>query len=85
MREGYADIIFACLVQDRLDGIIKMFLRFVHIEERLRAASLGQGGAFRDRLPPLRKAWMSQDPRISVFDAAALALTHFSAVSENVV
>lgn len=39
--------------------------------------------AFRHRLPPLRKAWMSQDARLSIFDAAALALTHFSAVSEN--
>lgn len=39
--------------------------------------------AFRHRLPPLRKAWMSQDARLSIFDAAALALTHFSSVSEN--
>lgn len=29
------------------------------------------------RLPPLRKAWMSEDARMSIFDAAALALTHY--------
>lgn len=27
-------------------------------------------------LPPLRKPWMSEDPRLSIFDAAAFALTH---------
>ncbi len=29
------------------------------------------------RLPPLRRAWMSEDARMSIFDAAALALTHY--------
>jgi Holliday junction resolvasome RuvABC endonuclease subunit len=27
------------------------------------------------RLPPVRKIWMSEDPRMSIFDAAALAIT----------
>lgn len=30
------------------------------------------------RLPPLRKPWMSEDPRMGIFDAVALALTFFS-------
>ncbi len=34
--------------------------------------------AFNHRLPPRRRAWMNQDPRQSLFDAAALALTHFA-------
>jgi ribosomal protein L17 len=29
------------------------------------------------RLPPLRKPWMSEDERMSIFDAVALALTFF--------
>lgn len=34
--------------------------------------------AFAHRLPPIRKAWMSEDPRMSLFDAAALGLTFFA-------
>jgi Holliday junction resolvasome RuvABC endonuclease subunit len=30
------------------------------------------------RLPPARKIWMSEDPRMSLFDAVALILTFFS-------
>jgi Holliday junction resolvasome RuvABC endonuclease subunit len=30
------------------------------------------------RLPQLRKPWMSEDPRMGIFDAVALALTFFS-------
>lgn len=30
------------------------------------------------RLPPLRKPWMSEDPRMGIFDAVALGLTFFS-------
>jgi len=33
--------------------------------------------AFAHRLPPVRKLWMSEDPRQMLFDAAALAATHF--------
>lgn len=35
--------------------------------------------AFAHRLPPLRKIWMSEDPRQSLFDAAALGITFYSA------
>ena len=35
--------------------------------------------ALTHRLPPKRRAWMSQDPRRSLFDAAALAITYFAA------
>jgi hypothetical protein len=33
--------------------------------------------AFAHRLPPKRKIWMSEDPRQSLFDAAALGLTYY--------
>lgn len=33
--------------------------------------------AFLHRLPPIRKIWMSEDPRQSLFDAAALGITHY--------
>lgn len=33
--------------------------------------------AFAHRLPRYRKPWMSEDPRQSLFDAAALALTYY--------
>ena len=33
---------------------------------------------FRHRLPPPRKPWQAEDCRQSLFDAAALALTHFA-------
>ena len=34
--------------------------------------------AFAHRMPRLRKVWMSEDPRQSLFDAAALGLTYFA-------
>ena len=40
----------------------------------------GQVHAFGHRLPPVRKIWQSEDPRMSLFDAAALAMTHYSTV-----
>lgn len=33
--------------------------------------------AFTHRLPPVRKIWMSEDPRQMLFDAAALGMTYF--------
>lgn len=35
--------------------------------------------AFAIRIPPVRKPWMSQDSRQSLFDAVALALTYYCA------
>jgi hypothetical protein len=37
--------------------------------------------AFEDRLPPPRKLWKSEDPRLWLFDAASLAMTHFAAIA----
>src|SRR5258708_5293663 len=34
--------------------------------------------AFAHRIPPLRKAWMSEDPRQTLFDAAALGITFYA-------
>ena len=38
--------------------------------------------AFNHRLPPKRRKWMNQDPRQSLFDAAALAITYFAFTGE---
>lgn len=35
---------------------------------------------FERYLPPPRKLWMNEDPRMSLFDAAALALTFFQSI-----
>jgi hypothetical protein len=37
--------------------------------------------AFQRYLPPVRKPWMSEDSRMNLFDAAALALTFFRSPS----
>lgn len=39
--------------------------------------------AFAYRLPKVRKLWQSEDRRLALFDAAALALTHFAVVPEE--
>lgn len=39
--------------------------------------------AFTHRLPPIRKIWMSEDPRQSLFDAAALGITHYVATESE--
>jgi hypothetical protein len=38
---------------------------------------------FKPRLPRKRKIWMSEDPRMSIFDAIALVLTHFYAMNKK--
>lgn len=35
------------------------------------------------RLPPDRKPWMNEDPRMSIFDAVALALTYYAEVGQG--
>lgn len=39
--------------------------------------------AFEHRMPRVNKLWQSEDLRLSIFDAAALALTHFAVVPEE--
>ena len=39
--------------------------------------------AFSHRLPRYRKPWIPEDPRQSLFDAAALALTYFAVMGET--
>lgn len=34
-------------------------------------------------LPPFRKPWMSEDTRMSIFDAASFALTHFMTAQQT--
>ena len=36
-----------------------------------------------DRLPPHRKPWMSEDPRMSLFDAVAFCLAAYSLGPES--
>lgn len=35
------------------------------------------------RLPPIPKIWQSEDPRQSLFDAAALGMTHYASRASN--
>jgi hypothetical protein len=37
--------------------------------------------AFERHLPPQRKPWMSEDSRMGIFNAAALALTFFQSTA----
>ena len=39
--------------------------------------------ALADRLPPMRKLWRSEDPRLWLFDAASLALTYYAREIED--
>jgi Holliday junction resolvasome RuvABC endonuclease subunit len=39
--------------------------------------------AFDQYLPPIRKPWMSEDARMGLFDAAALALTFFNSTVDG--
>lgn len=40
--------------------------------------------AFGHRLPPVRKIWMSEEPRQMLFDAAALGMTHYARMSGDI-
>ena len=56
--------------------------RTLGLEERatrhdIAIAVSARAEAFSHRLPPRRKPWVAQDPRQSLFDAAALAMTFF--------
>src|SRR5579863_7883994 len=39
-------------------------------------------GAFENKLPPVRRGWQPEDPRMALFDAVSLALTQY-AMSER--
>lgn len=39
--------------------------------------------AFVYRMPKVRKLWQSQDDRLAIFDAAALALTHYAFIPDE--
>jgi hypothetical protein len=58
--------------------------RFSSSEERATKYSIAEALAqqfpeLAKKLPPHRKAYMSQDERMAIFDALALAVTHASA------
>ena len=46
-------------------------------KEQIAAALVTRFPELSPRLPPHRKPWMSEDVRMSMFDAVALAVTHF--------
>jgi len=50
----------------------------VHTRPEIAKAVASRIALFATRLPPFRKIWMSEDPRQSLFDAAALGLTFFA-------
>ncbi len=39
--------------------------------------------ALRHKLPPMRGAWKSEDSRMSLFSAAAVAITHFAITGDR--
>ena len=41
--------------------------------------------AFAHRMPPFRKAWKSEDPRQSLFDAAALGATYYCVHGQRII
>lgn len=49
-----------------------------HTKPEIAQAIASMIPAFKHRLPPVRKLWASEDDRQSLFDAAALALTHYA-------
>jgi len=54
--------------------------RFAHQKQNKHAIAMILSRRFpelAERLPPKRKAWQSEDYRMSIFDAVALGLTHF--------
>lgn len=48
-----------------------------HTRQEIAEAVARHVDAFRHRLPKARKPWQAEDPRMALFSAAALALTHF--------
>ena len=52
--------------------------------QEIAAAVVRRVDGFEYRLPPKRRAWMSEDPRLALFSAAALALTHYRQEAELV-
>ena len=46
-------------------------------KEHVAAVLASRFPELRLRLPPQRRLWMSEDPRMSIFDAASFALTYF--------
>lgn len=48
-------------------------------KDQIAAVLAGRYSELASRLPPIRRTWMSEDPRMAIFDAAALALTYFDA------
>lgn len=52
--------------------------------EEIAAAITRLVDGFEHRLPPRRRPWMSEDPRMALFNAAALALTHYRHEAELV-
>ena len=61
---------------------------FSFIEGRINKHTISRALAIRypelnPQLPPFRKPWMSEDPRMSIFDACAFALTYFRTESSE--
>ncbi len=66
------------LAKVRECAVREYFLRVGAVTKYERALAIGrQIPAFGHRIPRVRKAWMSADPRQSLFDAAALGLVFY--------
>lgn len=52
--------------------------------DEIAAAVIRHVQGFEHRMPPKRRPWMSEDPRMALFTAAALGLTHYRQEAELV-
>lgn len=70
-----ANISISRYSRSQIQQVFSLFSAKTKLEIAIKIASwLPQLAA---RMPPNRKPWMSEDSRMAIFDAAALALTHF--------
>jgi hypothetical protein len=73
------DISLHRLSRGDVKGCFERFGAHTHYEIAMAIAK--RIPAYERFLPPPRKLWMSEDPRMSIFAAAALAITFFDSVS----
>jgi glutamate/tyrosine decarboxylase-like PLP-dependent enzyme len=67
--------------KQRLHGYFKSVVPTTKYEIALAVARLIP--AFSFQIPPVRRIWMSEDPRQTLYDAAALGLAHFAATCQS--
>jgi hypothetical protein len=59
------------------DAVRRVFASHSHNKHEIATAVAQRFPELQGRLPPKRRPWESEDYRMSIFDAAALGITHF--------